>query len=514
MPRVFQTATTLLGLLVLVCTLSACDITEKNDNPNSPEQADPGYLLTAALTGETNPTNEGLASAYWDDFYSGRFGILYAQYWSENQYTSESRYQYRTSIANGFWEDFYISLNNLEEIKRLNRTSPELYTSLGPPENQIAIAKIMQMWAFQVLADTYGAVPFNEALEGSENSSPAYTPLEEMYPAMIDSLSQAVEALDTSAPTFPSADVVFGGDVEKWKRFGNSLKMRIAMRMADRLPDQAATAIEDAIASGPMQSNADNATVQFLSSAPYQNPYYVSTAVNGRDDWAVSDRVVTHMQSTNDPRLASYARPAPGGGYEGFPYGLTEGEAQSLYQRGNFSRPAEALYSADAPCIFMLYDETEFIKAEAVERGFISGSAPTFLEAGIRGSMEYWEVEDASAIDAYVTSALDRYDSGDFEQFIGEEKWVALYMQGFQGWSEWRRLDFEGILEAPESGPLYPSGVVDYGIALRFVYPRDEASLNGDNLEAAINNFLGGDGADSDNQGVQLWWDVDPPPAL
>ena len=476
----------LAGVAVAALSLSACDITSLNDDPNNPTQPTPGYILSSA---EVN-----LADTYWDSFNNGRFAILYAQYWTQNQYTDEDRYAYRDAVVNNYWNAFYLQISNLQEIKRIVGDNP---IGFADPENQIAAAEILQVWAYHVLTDIYGDIPYTDALQGAENPAPAYTAQEEIYPDLIARLTTAQASINPAGAV--SGDVIFGGDAAKWKRFANSLKMRIAMRMADRLPDQAATAIREALAAGPMRSKIDAATLQFQASQPYSNPIWENYNISGRDDWAVTDALVAQLQG--DPRLPVYVDPTPASGdtpaYVGLDYGLAGGVAAAI-PRANFSRPGAAVRTQTAPALLMLYDEVLFIQAEAAARGLIAGDANTLFRSAVAASLDYWTPGSGTANAAFV-AGLPAVTPANYRQVLGVEKWLALYMQGVQGWSEWRRLDFTGVLDAPAGGKL---DQFDGSIAVRLVYPSNEGSLNGANLAAAVAS----QGADT--QGTKLWWDV------
>ena len=446
-----------------------------------------------------------LADTYWGGFPLGYFGNPYAQYWTHNQYTDETRYGYpvyRPGSLNGMWEDYYFVLNDLEEIVRINEATPEEASAYGANANQIAIADAMQAWTFQVVTDIWGPVPYTDALEGRSegNFSPAYTSQDSIYAGIIDALTEASEAIDAEGTALGSSDLVYGGDMVRWKRFANSVKLRAAIRIADVEPELARAAINEALEAGVFESNADNALIPFGDASPYQNPIYENYYVSGRDDWAVTDVLLDVMNANEDPRRAAYATPATDdGAFVGFPFGLDNGAAAARFQQGGFSRPSLRVRGEPGiPALLMLYDEVLFIQAEAAQRGWIPGDPAALYEEAIRASMEYWGVTDQAEIDAYLDNVP--YDAANWETVLGTQKWLALYMQGVQGWSEWRRLDF-GVLEPPADGPS-----VDFGrdIAVRLPYPTDEANLNEANLEGGLEML----GAETDDQGTQLWWDV------
>ena len=515
------------GLGALMLALGACDLTELNENPNEPTTVTTESLLA-------NAQND-LATIYWDD-YAGAFWVRYAQYWTTNQYTDSDRWAFPTRRAganDANWEDFYLVLNDLQEVIRKSRETPGDVEGFGPPENQIAIAKIMQAFTFHMMTDMWGPIPYAEALKGRTqgNFNPSYTSQEQIYQGLIDSLTTASQMIDASQPTLEGGDVVYGGDMSKWKKLANSLKMRVAIRMADVAPTKASTAISEAISAGVFESNADNAAIPFSSSPPYQNPFFENYEVAGRDDWAATATMLDVMNPTEDPRRDSYFADAnpnePGAQYNGFPYGLPGGEAQALFTSADnfFSRPSERVRGdASAPAFIMFYDEVLFTKAEAAQRnmtqpnfsvGNISGNPESLYRDAIEASLRRWGVTDQSEIDSYIDAVP--YDNSNswapegppgatWEHTLGIQKWIALYMQGIQGWAEWRRLDFQELLAIPPGNPGQEMFNCDF--PLRMSYPTAETTLNPEARQTAVDEYLGG----TDHQGLPgLWWDVDTP---
>ena len=492
--------TVALGLLCVAVLFAGCDLTEINDNPNASSDARPDYLFTNAT--------KDIAETSWGDFTLGRFGNLYAQYWTQNQYTAEDRYRFpqeRAGVLNGMWGDYYLAINDLQEIINLNQNAPDETAPFGNPDNQIAMSMLLQAWTYHFMTDIWGPIPFEQAVAGAENPVPTYNSQEEVYNGLLTMIDDALGRINPDADGL-AGDVIFNGDMTQWALFGNALKLRIATRMSDVDGETASTAIDEAYTAmqalgGPSEYN--GAYVAFDSEPPYQNPIYENYEINGRDDWAVTENLLGYMNDNNDPRRSAYAESVDGE-FIGYTYGLEEGPAQSRYSEGGFSRPSQTVRAADARANLLLQDEVYFALAEAAQRGFISGDAATFYEDGIRSSMAFWGVSDEAAIDAYVDAVP--YDAANWEQSIGEQKWLALYMQGVQGWSEWRRLDFEGILTEPAGGAAVDEvAQIDPSISVRLTYPTDEANLNGANLEEGI-GLLTGSGGDS--QATKLWWDV------
>jgi hypothetical protein len=473
--------------LTLIMLLSACtgNFDETNTNPNQPGNVPTAYLFTYA--------QETLLDRLYDGFDNSRVGMTLAQYWSQNQYTEESRYQYRPATNNTTWNAFYTGLFNLQEIIRLNEAN-----EIDPSINEVAVARIMKAWAFQFLTDVYGDIPYTDALQAPDGkSSPAYTPQSEIYPDLLQELQEARDQIDVNQPGFGDADLIYGGDMEKWRRFANSLILRVAIRMSDRMEAEALAAIEDAEASGVFETNDDNASIKYLMSQPSTNPLYVDVVVANRIDFSSSNILVDQLLDLDDPRINAYFEPAvESGEFVGRPFGQNAAAANALNPNA-VSQLSEKVLSPDFPGMLMDLAEVNFILAEAAQRGATLSMTPAeYYAEGIRASMEYWDVATPGEIDAYI--AAHPYDAANYKQSIGVQKWIALYMQGFQGWIEYRRLDFTGVLGFPVDGPL-----VDIEeIPLRRVYPPDEQTLNRSNYVTAV-TAMG-----SDDLVTPVWWDV------
>jgi hypothetical protein len=483
----------IIGLLFLIAVAYSCkDLASFNNNPNEPKSANTSYLLTSA--------EKGLADNYYLGVHLGYFGNYYAQYWSANQYASESRYNYRTNWVNDIWDGYYTNLNTLQQIIRQNRAEE---SSSPQNANQIAVAKILKAWTFQTLTDIWGDIPFTESLSGSDVPSPSYTSQEEVYSGIIAMLTEASDSIQVGEPSFDSGDIFYGGDMAKWKKFANSLKMRAAIRIADVNPELAETTLQNAYSAGVMESTDDNALFAYQSSPPNNNP--INDFYRERTDWAVSETLLSFMLSNEDPRIPIYANPAsnvPDGTtvYSGFPYGMTNSNAANYKNGEPWSAPGDRVRDAEDPAIFMLYSEVLFIEAEAAERGWLPVDPAQSYQQAIMASMEYWGVSDDNA-QSYV--ANNPYQPANWQENIGRQKWVSLYMQGVQGWAEWRRLNF-GLLIEPVGGKLSVS--FDGPIAIRYPYPTGEYDTNSENVNAAVEN----QGFSTDDQGQRVWWDVAP----
>jgi len=471
-----------LGLAgALVLTGCRKDFDTINTNPNEPSAVSTGFLLTSA--------QKSLMDNTVDEWWNGRRGNQLAQYWASNQYSNESRYQFRTEIDNGYWNVFYAgALQDLQTIIDLNSgDNAGDYAGFGANENQIAVAQLLQAWTFQMLTDCYGDIPFSEALQGGANTTPAYDGQAQVYAGLVAMIDEALGGINVAAGG-PQGDVVYGGDMNKWAMFGNSLKLRVAMRMSGVNGAAAQSAGESALAAGVILSNADNALFQYLNSVPNNHP--INEDYKTRNDFAASNTMVDYLKANNDPRLGVFFAPNASGEYEGEVYGLNEANA-ALTTNDQVSQRGSAVLEATLPGIFMDAAQVRFLCAEAATKGWANtgGSAEEHFAAGIQASMDFWGVDSAEA-QAYI-------DAQSVDNWV-YEKWVALYMQGIEGWCEWRRLDgpvlnpcADGSLGGGTNGDLPPH---------RFTLPLDEATLNFDNWEAA-------GGADN-TLNTPVWWDV------
>ncbi|GJM59969.1 SusD/RagB family nutrient-binding outer membrane lipoprotein [Persicobacter diffluens] len=256
---------------------------------------------------------------------------------AQNDYPEESHYNWagRASMFNNTWNRLYARpLRDFQEILDLMQSeNAASYEASGAAVNQIAVATILRAWVLQNLTDLWGPIPYTDALQGSDQKSPAYDSQEAVYKGVLAELENAVAMIDADKAGM-EGDLIFGGDMTKWKKFGNSLRLRMALRMADVDPATAKTHGEAAIASGLMTSVADNAEFPYLTSAPNQNPLYDNRINGGRNDFAPSEALLETMNAFNDPRRPMYATKATTGAnagqYKGLTYGLTREQVTAI----------------------------------------------------------------------------------------------------------------------------------------------------------------------------------------
>jgi hypothetical protein len=411
---------------------------------------------------------------------------LLAQHWTTTTYTDEPRYDLNTrNIPQTFWNTLYISvLRDLKEAKTVLQADNSIVNA-ALKQNQLALIEITEVYAWQVLVNTYGDIPYTEALDYTK-PSPKYDSAPTVYNDLLTRLDAAIASLNESADSFGSGDLIYGGDVASWKLFANSLKLKMAMIIADVDAAKAKTLSEQA-APNVFKSNADNATFQYLSSPPNTNPVWVDLVQSGRQDFIVANTLVNRMNALGDPRLPKYFTPISGA-FVGGTYGTSNNYTL-------FSKPAAEIIDPTFRGVLLDYAEVEFLLAEAAARGFnVGGTAAEHYNMAVTASILDWGGTEAQAT-AYLAKPEVNYATGgaNFKEKIGVQKWIALYNRGWDAWTEWRRLDYPQ-LQAPADA-FSPS------VPVRLTYPVLEQTLNPTNYTQAVSSI------GQDVLTNKLWWD-------
>lgn len=457
----------------MLLTLGCTDDFEKiNTNPNQPVKVPTAYLLTQA---QRNTMAQ-------QQFFTTN---LYAQLFAETQYTTTSRYVTEELAFDGYYTGPLADLQNIIKLNTAEATkgTAEVLSS-GSNNNQLAVARILKAYNFQIVTDQWGDIPYTEALKGSDDYLPAYTSQDEIYADLVKELKEASAQINVDEPGV-GGDVIYGGDMVLWKKFANALLLRVGIRMSEANPQLARQTISDALAAGVFEDNEDNALFTYLSESTNANAIYTHFNVDNRTDYAISNVLVDFLKVRNDPRLEVYANPTEnsvaGGNpeYVGELYGVSEATAGSTTNAsisflGDFwkERP-------DAAITIMTYSEVMFIKAEAAQRGWITGDAETLYNQAVRASMEYYGITSDADVDAYLSQASVKYNATNWKQLVGEQKWISLYAVGHEPWSEWRRLGFPRLNPAPNAEN-------NRGIPLRRTYDSREYTLNKTNVNTAV----------------------------
>jgi len=373
----------------------------------------------------------------------------------------------------------------------------------GQTKNQVAIIDICEVYCYHIIVDVWGDMPYTYALQGPENTSPSYDDAATIYADLVKRLKEDMVSLDVGIGSgeFNGKDMMYGGDVAAWKKFGASLLLRLGMRLSDVDPAASKAAVADAVNAGVFTAQSESAFVFYPGVVPHVNE--INDAFRqGRKDFLPTNTLIDMMLAKADPRIGQMFTMVDTSSnpdeeklvYLGAVAGLDG--AQSYNNFSNFSaRTMDPSFEAN----MMDYVEVEFLLAEAAQRGgySVSGSAEEHYSNAITASILYW---GGTLDEANTYLAANPYEANNWKQSIGEQKWVALYNHGIEGFSEWRRLDYP-ILNVPE-------GMVYGDIPLRMPYPFNEVLENTANYNDAVAKMPNGDVTTT-----PVFWDVVPSPA-
>lgn len=446
----------------LIITSCTKDFEEINKNKNKPEEIVPELLLPKIIYGNVD---------------TGPQGSIVVQHFAVRDWSvSLGRYDW--------WGTPYWDYSGLRNVSNLITEAEKVNNN-----NFKAIGLIFKVFLFARTTDCVGDIPYSEAIKGKEGVyMPKYDTQEFVYKDMLATLEIANQLLDENGSPI-GGDILYDGDILKWKKFANSLHLRLLMRASNKLAE-AKTKIKEIVdnpAKYPIfQSNSDMAALTYLSEAPNRNPNYLWQGLDA-GEIVMGKPLVDSMLSRNDPRLPIIARPtltssnAGKPEYVGVPCGMSKEEAiaynggrenQSLVsQRYNHDPVAEK-------GIFMSYAELQFILAEAAQKLWITKDVKTLYEAGIRASLDYYGV--GSKVDDYLKEPKVAFNSEIALNQIGEQKWLSFYFNsGYEPYFDIRRTGIPYLF--PGTGNLN-----DGKIPVRWKYPDSEQNFNNANYKKAL----------------------------
>lgn len=456
-----------LKALLLACVISftACDTVDFGDtnlNPNNPSVPVTASLLTNAMRGTST-------------FVAQTTPNLYVQYLSNGQYDEESRYQ----TLNWSPDGYYALLEDLNQIIDINSSDATKVgaQAYGSNANQIAAATILKAWIMQGMTERWGDLPYSQALDVENNIYPAYDPQQAIYTGIFNDLDAALSMMD--AGNGPDGDIFFGGDMTMWATFANTIKMTMALRLSKADAATGNAKFNQAL-SGAISSNSSNIQYTYLAEDSNDNPW--QDRFETRRDYLVSDVFVNALIGTGtntapeDPRLPKMAELATTSTtYVGAPYGQSNSATDDYSFITN-----DIIKNSEAPLMIFTYAEVLFARAEAAARGWTSEDATSLYGQAVTASMEQWGVD---AADAATYLAANPYSG---LNDIAYEKWVALYMQGYNSWAEWRR--FKAMGTESRIGLVAPADLLSNAtdIPQRQGYSATAGSLNADNYAAVV----------------------------
>jgi hypothetical protein len=492
-----------LALAIGVVACNSDKLTALNKNPNSPEDVPAPTLFTTA--------SQSIVSRWLGGGYDLRGAEFLVQHLAEVQYPDEDRYARLTGGSTTYMFDpAYVS--ELEDLQKV--------ISKGVAANQAGLygpALALRTWGFGFLTDTWGDIPYFEALKGDSvggSLGPKYDQQKLIYADFFKVLGQASTDMASSSATgsLGSGDPIYNGDLGKWQKFANSLRARFALRLINVDPATADAELKAALAApgGLITSNADNAILSWPGDGVYDNPW--ADNFKTRDDHRMSIVLMNLMKAHNDPRIPIFAQPNQvDGTYTGAPNALLAADVTAYLtaasRPGLFIYPGATVYGtygccgSSFPSFLLTAAEVNLILAEAAERG-IGGLTPAqaagYYTAGVTASMQMWGATDATAIASYLGQAGVAYAGGTPGLIqIADQKYITLFTDGGQAWAEWRRTCQPATIQP---GPA----ALASNIPRRLEYSITEVSVNGANVNAAIAD-QGPDAFES-----RMYWDTKP----
>lgn len=459
-------------MVLLLGGLASCELPD-NTNPKEPSVIPETSLFTNAEVAVINQINEMNQNL--------NISRLLAQYNAQTTYYGESQWNfYDRGLPDAMWEEMYRDvLVDLKEARKL--IAENMATPQENKNAQLAQIDVLEVMAYHVLVDVNGNIPYTQALLGRENPTPAYDDAATIYYDLIDRLTADAAVFALGNDGFIDADVLYEGDMDLWYKFTNSLKLRLAMRIADYDATESQTLAEDAIADGVFEDQSESAKLHYTGITPHVNTIFAQMVEAGRRDFVASNTIVDTMNALSDPRRPFYFTTV-GGNYVGGRYGY-----RNVYNQCS-SFPAE-MREANYPATVIDYVEVKFLIAEAAARGYNvgGGTAETHYNEAITESILAWGGTNADAA-AYLAQDVVGYNTGTtaglFKRKIGLQKWLALYDRGLEGWASWR------IFDAPTMNIARNKTIND--IPMRMPYPYNEDNLNLENYTNAA-TAIGGD---------------------
>ena len=499
----------------------------------------------------TNAQHQALGSD-WDVW---RNGCIYAAQWMNHvasfNWQGYAMYQWSDGYSAAYWDGVYSG-----DRGAIRDVTNVLMQWKEDPAHEIdyQIARIMRVYVMHRMTDLYGDIPYTQAGQPREYSYPVYDRQQDIYMDMLNQLNEAQAALK-GAGTAPmsSHDVYYQGNTDKWAKFANSLMLRIAMRMTKVDPATAETWVKTAVNNGLFTSNEDNAMLLHTNAVTTNDtsePYAKIYAHEDRGNFFVNKFFIDMLKETKDPRLSLIATVCEDpriSVQEGsnFQYGNTDPEVQQGFDdgfdddktsdwfignqpgyeafkdqeyldsyRSKYSTINRYTYSnPTSPTFICTYAQTQLLLAEAALRGWVSGSAQSYYENGVRAAMEQFaQFPNATALyNQYLTSdAVNQYlaenpfDAAKGYEQINTQYWINCFCDEYETFANWRRSGYPEM--DPAWDPAHPYTNSDTGgtIPRRFRYPSTESSVNMANYNEAVGRLNNGDRFTS-----RVWWDVE-----
>lgn len=477
------------------------DFGDANLDPSAVNKPLVDALLTNAEYAATSYASNGLTAIS---------GAQFSQYFTETQYTTASLY---ANPQNDFTTAYNGVLFDLQTILNTPTAS----------KSQMAVAKILQQYIYWVLTDSWGDIPYSEALKGVELITPKYDKQEDIYKGILSTLASASAELDGSGI---SGDIIYNGSIAKWKLAANSLRMLAAIQLSRKVPSAsgfAATDFKAAMTAGFINANADNFAVNFPG-GNYKSRWW--DLYNGRKDYGESKTMTDILSDLQDTRLETYGGASELAGNTqtsdiGVPYGRTRA-ASTAFTDANptWARVLRGDFRLENGVVNIITAaEVNLAIAEAINIGWVAGNATQYYNAGITASYAQYGLSVPSS---YLTSgdvSLSGASSDEALEKITLQRWIASYPDGHQGWNIWRKSTPVASVPAtatqaygiPALLPAQDATNASKQIVRRFTYAVSETTNNRENNAEAVSripaNTRPAVAAGTDSQDARVWWD-------
>ena len=474
----FKKITQVIVLCIAVGSLNSCNFDEFQDDPNRTVDATPGLLLTNLIVNSFNILDV-------TPMLTSRM-LVYTDGLDLNQYYGWNR------------SDFG-AYNQLRQVVKMIEEAEE-----SDLPNYIALAKFFRAYHYYNLTMTFGEVPYSEALGGFNNNyQPAYDKQEDIFAGILQDLEDANQEINVNGPAL-LGDVLFDGNLIKWKQAINSFRLRVLMTLSEKVGNTDIDVVSQfqLVAGNPgtypvMQSNADDLALRYYDIAGNRYPYFENQNLTAA--YIMEQTFVNFMKDNQDPRLFSIGSitavaesqgldPSDYEAYGGLDGSVTFDELNQQRAAGIGSLVNSRYYTdpIGEPGVVMGYAELQFIFAEAAARGWISNNAEEFYNAGVLASMDFYNVDSGDA-NTYLSSSFAAYDPSNALEQINTQKYLTYFFSG--GWESYynqRRTGYPTFStgEGTLNGDLIP---------VRWLYPEQESNLNLQNLEESLQRQFGGE---------------------
>ncbi|MNQ46560.1 Starch-binding associating with outer membrane [compost metagenome] len=444
--------------------------------------------------------------------YSGGFVQHYAGAWNVTEFGS--KFKKNDGYATALWRNGYQNeLKNVVDI--LEKTS-------GDPSmvNMNAVAKIMKVMVVQRITDIYGDIPYSEAGLGFSKGivAPKYDKQEDIYTSFFKDLEDANNQLNAGGGAV-KGDLFYNGDIAKWKKLANTLRLRLGMRISEVKPAESEKQVKAALQAGVFESNLDNCIMKHLDATFNDDPASIDFRGNGLAYALVGNEngdhfstlVIDYLRDNGDPRLPMYATPKttsslawgaplqPGETpYEGVKPGLFQWEVPM--GASSTSGIQDYFKKKTTPFLHVSYSETQLLLAEAAFRGWVAGSAADYYKKGVEAGIKQLEIygatpATAASINTYLTAKP--LVAGKEKEQIATQLWITYIFNSIEAYSNWRRTGFPKLIPITnadsETGGVTPT---------RLYYPNDEAQKNEVNYTEALSRMGG-----TNDWLNKVWWD-------